>query len=33
MVVDMRKLDDATAQRCIEVCHQIHNVPDFSKPP
>jgi Fe-S-cluster-containing dehydrogenase component len=32
MVVDMRRLDDATAQRCIEVCHQIHNVPDFSKP-
>ncbi|MGQ9688188.1 MAG: sulfate reduction electron transfer complex DsrMKJOP subunit DsrO [Desulfobaccales bacterium] len=32
MVVDMRKLDDATAQRCIEVCHRIHNVPDFSKP-
>jgi molybdopterin-containing oxidoreductase family iron-sulfur binding subunit len=32
MVVDMRKLDDATTQRCIEVCHRIHNVPNFSKP-
>ena len=32
MVVDMRKLDDATAQRCIEVCHRIHNVPDFAHP-
>jgi hypothetical protein len=32
MVVDMRKLDDATAQRCIEACHRIHNVPDFAQP-
>jgi molybdopterin-containing oxidoreductase family iron-sulfur binding subunit len=32
MVVDMRKLDDATAKRCIEVCHKIHNVPDFYHP-
>lgn len=32
MVVDMRKLDDATAKRCIEVCHRIHNVPNFAKP-
>jgi|UniRef100_A0A7C5AKN2 Fe-S-cluster-containing dehydrogenase component len=32
MVVDMRKLDEATAKRCIEVCHRIHNVPNFAKP-
>uniref|UniRef100_A0A7V4G9D2 4Fe-4S ferredoxin n=1 Tax=Desulfobacca acetoxidans TaxID=60893 RepID=A0A7V4G9D2_9BACT len=32
MVVDMRKLDDATAARCIEACHKIHNVPDYTKP-
>jgi molybdopterin-containing oxidoreductase family iron-sulfur binding subunit len=32
MVVDMRKLDDATAQQCIEACHRIHNVPDFAEP-
>jgi Fe-S-cluster-containing dehydrogenase component len=32
MVVDMRKLDDATAQQCIEVCHKIHNVPNFAMP-
>jgi molybdopterin-containing oxidoreductase family iron-sulfur binding subunit len=32
MVVDMRKLDDATAKRCVDVCHKIHNVPDFASP-
>jgi Fe-S-cluster-containing dehydrogenase component len=32
MVVDMRKLDEATAQQCIEACHRIHNVPDFAHP-
>lgn len=32
MVVDMRKLTADTARRCIEVCHRIHNVPDFTKP-
>ncbi len=32
MVVDMRKLDDQIAHKCIEACHRIHNVPDFSNP-
>ncbi len=30
MVVDMRKLDETTAQKCIEACHSVHNVPDFA---
>ncbi|RLA90645.1 MAG: 4Fe-4S ferredoxin [Deltaproteobacteria bacterium] len=32
MVVDMRKLDEQTAEKCIEACHRIHNVPDFEDP-
>ncbi len=32
MVVDMRKLDEQTAQKCIVACHRVHNVPDFSNP-
>ncbi len=32
MVVDMRKLDEATAQKCIEACHRVHNVPDMKNP-
>ncbi len=32
MVVDMRKLDDKTAQKCIQACHLAHNVPDISQP-
>jgi Fe-S-cluster-containing dehydrogenase component len=32
MVVDMTKLDETTAQKCIEACHLIHNVPDFAHP-
>ena len=32
MVVDLDKLDAATAQRCREVCHRIHNVPDIGDP-
>ena len=33
MVVNMRKLDDATAQQCVAACHQVHNVPDYLNPP
>jgi Fe-S-cluster-containing dehydrogenase component len=32
MVVDMRKLNDATAKLCIEACHRVHNVPDLANP-
>jgi molybdopterin-containing oxidoreductase family iron-sulfur binding subunit len=32
MVVDMRKLDEKTAQKCVEACHKVHNVPDISQP-
>jgi molybdopterin-containing oxidoreductase family iron-sulfur binding subunit len=32
MVVDMTKLDDATAKLCIAACHRVHNVPDFTNP-
>jgi len=32
MVVNMPKLDEATAQKCIEACHRVHNVPDFNNP-
>lgn len=32
MVVDMRKLDEPTAKKCIAACHQVHNVPDFKHP-
>ena len=32
MVVDMKKMDEAIAKRCIEVCHYVHNVPDIGDP-
>ncbi len=32
MVVDMRKLTDDTAKKCIAACHHVHNVPDFNNP-
>jgi Fe-S-cluster-containing dehydrogenase component len=32
MVVDMRKLDEQTAQKCIQACNRAHNVPDFTHP-
>src|SRR5574340_516644 len=32
MVVNMQKLDEATAQKCISACHRVHNVPDFKNP-
>jgi Fe-S-cluster-containing dehydrogenase component len=32
MVVDMRKLDEATARKCIEACHSLHNVPNINSP-
>lgn len=32
MVVDMTKLDEQTARKCIAVCHLVHNVPDFGRP-
>jgi molybdopterin-containing oxidoreductase family iron-sulfur binding subunit len=32
MVVNMQKMDEATAKKCIEACHRVHNVPDFTKP-
>ncbi|MDF1615716.1 sulfate reduction electron transfer complex DsrMKJOP subunit DsrO [Desulfurivibrio dismutans] len=34
MVIDIQKFIDNRdlAQRCIRVCHQIHNVPDFGNP-
>jgi Fe-S-cluster-containing dehydrogenase component len=33
MVVNMKKLDEATAARCAEACHRVHNVPDYLNPP
>jgi len=32
MVIDMKKLTDDVAARCIESCHHIHNVPDVGDP-
>jgi molybdopterin-containing oxidoreductase family iron-sulfur binding subunit len=32
MVVDMRKMDEATMRDCIEACHRVHNVPDIDDP-
>ncbi|MDI6889965.1 MAG: 4Fe-4S dicluster domain-containing protein [Thermodesulfovibrionales bacterium] len=32
MVIDMKKLDKQTMQKCIDACHRIHNVPDIEKP-
>ena len=33
MVINQKKLDDATAQACAAACHRVHNVPDFLNPP
>ncbi|MDI6853704.1 MAG: 4Fe-4S dicluster domain-containing protein [Deltaproteobacteria bacterium] len=33
MVVDMRKMNDQIAAKCIEACHSIHNVPNYIDPP
>jgi Fe-S-cluster-containing dehydrogenase component len=32
MVVDMRKLDEQTAQKCVQACNRAHNIPDFTHP-
>jgi molybdopterin-containing oxidoreductase family iron-sulfur binding subunit len=32
MLVDMKKMDQETANKCIEACHLIHNVPDIGNP-
>ena len=32
MVVDTKKMDEVTANRCIEACHRIHNIPDIGDP-
>lgn len=32
MAVDIKKMDEDTAKKCIEVCHRIHNVPDIGDP-
>ncbi len=32
MVVNMQKLNEATAHKCIEACHRVHNVPNFADP-
>jgi Fe-S-cluster-containing dehydrogenase component len=32
MVVDTKKMNQETANKCIEACHQIHNVPDIGDP-
>jgi molybdopterin-containing oxidoreductase family iron-sulfur binding subunit len=32
MVVDMRKLDEKTAEKCVQACHFTHNVPDVATP-
>ncbi len=32
MVVNMQKMDEATASKCIQACHRVHNVPDFRSP-
>jgi len=29
MVIEMRKMDEETAKRCIEACHHVHNVPNI----
>jgi Fe-S-cluster-containing dehydrogenase component len=33
MVVNQKKIDERTAQKCIEACHRVHNVPNFTNPP
>lgn len=32
MVIDMKKLDKETMQKCIDACHRIHNVPNIDNP-
>ncbi|MFH1479822.1 MAG: sulfate reduction electron transfer complex DsrMKJOP subunit DsrO [Pseudomonadota bacterium] len=32
MVVDMTKMDDKIMNKCIEVCHTIHNIPNIGNP-
>jgi len=32
MVVDMKKMDEATMKACIDACHRAHNVPDIDDP-
>ena len=32
MVVNMRQLDEQTAQKCIAACDRVHNIPDFGNP-
>lgn len=32
MVVDMRKVDEETARKCIDACHRAHNVPNIPDP-
>ena len=32
MVVNMKKLDEATAKKCIAACNRVHNVPNFHDP-
>ena len=32
MVIDLRKMSEATIQRCAEACHTVHNVPKFDNP-
>jgi len=32
MAVDIKKMDEETAKKCIDVCHHIHNVPDIGDP-
>ena len=32
MVIDMTKMDEETAKKCIEACNKIHNIPDFYHP-
>jgi molybdopterin-containing oxidoreductase family iron-sulfur binding subunit len=32
MVVNVRQLDEEIAEACMEVCHEVHNVPHFDNP-
>lgn len=32
MVINMRKMDEETAERCIDACRRAHNVPDIGDP-
>ena len=29
MVIDMKKMDEATLNKCVEACHKFHNVPNI----